>query len=104
MTGWQYGIIREARAFRIGDRLIVRVEGTQPTPCCEVRLAPYEPEGSVPVRLGLYWKPRPEPCAVEGQPFTARTEVSVDGRDVNVVRVEHADGFTDVPVLRSMPP
>ncbi|HEX6911339.1 MAG TPA: hypothetical protein VF142_13125 [Longimicrobium sp.] len=103
MNDWQYGRIRTAKAYRIGNRLVVRVDGTQPVPCCDVMLRRYVPDHGADVRLALYWKPRVQPCGEERAPYSARLELAVGDGDVGVVRVYHADGYTDVPVLRSVP-
>lgn len=102
MSDWHYGRIEDARAFRINDRLIVRVDGMQPTRCHEVRLREYVPdlESSADVQLGLYWRARPGFCRDEEVPYTARIDLDVGGMEVDLVRVDHADGPTDVPVQR----
>lgn len=102
MSDWHYGHIGDAWAFRINDRLIVRVDGIQPTRCHEVRLREYVPDlkSSADVQLGLYWKPRPGFCRDEGVPYSARIDLDVGGMEVDVVRVDHADGHRDLPVQR----
>lgn len=102
MSDWHYGHIEDAWAFRINDRLIVRVDGIQPTRCHEVRLREYVPDlkSSADVQLGLYWKARPRFCRDEEVPYTARIDLDVGGMEVDLVRVDHADGHTDVPVQR----
>lgn len=102
MSDWHYGRIREAWAFRINERLIVRVDGIQPTRCYDVRLREYVPDlkSSADVQLGLYWRPRPGSCRAEEVPYTARIDLDVGGMEVDLVRVDCADGHTDVPVQR----
>jgi hypothetical protein len=102
MSDWQYGRMRAAWAFRINDRLIVRVDGTQPTACYDVRLREYVPdlESTADVQLGLYWRPLPGFCPGEAAPYTARIDLDVGGMALDLVRVDHADGHTDVKVQR----
>lgn len=102
MNDWHYGRIREAWAFRINDRLIVRVDGIQPTRCYEARLREYVPDlkSSADVQLGLYWKARPGSCREEEVPYTARIDLRVGRMEMDLVRVDHADGHEYVPVRR----
>lgn len=100
MADWHYGRLVRASAFRLADRLIVRVDGVKPTPCQQVELREYVPdrEGSADVQLGLYWRQAPGPCEARRTRYVARIELRVGRMMVDRVRIDHADGYLDVEV------
>lgn len=108
MDDWHYGRFSRAAAFRLGDRLIVRVEGVKPTPCHQVELREYvpDPRGSADVQLGLYWRQAGE-CAPRRTRYVARVELRVGRMPVDRVRIDHAEPPVDLraePVPFSSPP
>lgn len=98
MTDLHYGPFRKALAFRIGDRLLVGVDGPPPGPGYEASLRRYEPDpgSDPPVWLEFFVRKRQGPEAEAA--FPARTEVTVGDASVERVRVRHASGFEDVAV------
>lgn len=90
-------------AFRRGDRLLVSVEGMKPAPCFDVWLGEYEedPASTPDVQLGLYWRPGQERCPEQASPYTAHIELNVRGREIQLVRVYHADSYTDLRIERT---
>ncbi|HEX6041934.1 hypothetical protein, partial [Longimicrobium sp.] len=99
MDDWFYGRLTRASAVRLGDRLIVRVEGVTPTPCHQVELREYvpDPNGSADVQLGLYWR-RTADCAPRRTRYAARIELRVGRMAADHVRVDTADGPLDLRV------
>lgn len=97
MDDWFYGRLTRASAFRLGDRLIVRVEGVKPTPCHQVELREYvpDPRGSADVQLGLYWRQTAE-CPPRRTRYVARVELRVGGMAVDRVRIDNARRPLDV--------
>lgn len=100
MSGWQYGRMKAAWALRVNDHVFVRVDGLKPTPCYDVKLTEYvrDRESDAEVQLGLFWKPRPGVCIRVLTPYSVRADVYVGRMEVKTVRIDHADGYTDVEV------
>lgn len=99
MDDWFYGRLARASAFRLGDRLIVRVDGVKPSACHQVELREYvpDPQGSADVQLGLYWRQAGE-CRPRRTRYVARLELRVGRMPMERVRIDTADGPRDLRV------
>ena len=100
MREWYSGRMDSASATLEDGTVVVRVAGTLPAPCFDVKLAAYahDPCAAADIQLGLYWRPRQAAWAEEPTPFTVHRAVDVRGMRNPSVRIYDANGFLDVSV------
>lgn len=103
MSEWYSGRMDSASAALENGTVVVRVAGTLPAPCFDVKLGAYAHDPRADIQLGLYWRPRQPAWADEPTPFTIHAAVDVRGMRNPTVRIYDANGFLDLPVEADPP-
>jgi hypothetical protein len=94
--------MHHAWAWQVMDRVYVRVVGTKPTPCYRVKLTEYlgrSGDGAA-LQLGLFWSDPGDPCIRRVSRYAITQSFFVGRMLVEQVRIDHAEGSTDVQVQR----
>lgn len=101
--GWVPARMQHAWAWQVMDRVFVRVAGTKPNPCYQVKLTEYMREsggGGAGLQLGLFWMQSDQKCIQMLSPYELTESFFVGRMLVRQVRIDHAGGSTEIPVRR----